>query len=312
MSKLGIMMGEMLPLSLSTSLSPAFAWPNLAHTEFWQKLYDSGDLGLGGDERLIALVLVRVVAAGLLLVAGRVLVGLLRRLVRRALFAVGTHVPGGQDQRRLTTLYGLLTSALSYSVYTVVAILVLFTLGASWKSLAPLLGAASVLGLAIGFGAQRLVRDLISGLFILGEGQFDAGDWVTIGGVTGRVEEMGLRVTRLRDDQGRMYVIANGDITQVFNASRGKVKLAIEIALQRSAALDEQLQTIRQAALETLAACDVVIDDEQLTLALIGMDAAKVTLRLKLWVPVASLESIEDRLRRRLLKEQEMETVVLA
>ena len=101
----------------------------------------------------------------------------------------------------------------------------------------PLLSFASVLGLAIGFGAQRLVRDVITGLFILGEGQFDVGDHVTIGAVTGVVESMELRVTRIRDDQGRIYVVANGDITQVFNASRGDIKLPIDVCLQHDASL---------------------------------------------------------------------------
>ena len=287
-----------------------FPWPALADPQFWQRLYTDGELGLGGGERLLMLVIVRVVVSGLVVAAARVLVGLLKRLVRRALFSVVK--PGAVEQRRLTTLYGLLTSALSYTTYFIAAILVLFTLGVTWKGLAPLLGAASVLGLAIGFGAQRLVRDLISGLFILGEGQFDVGDWVTIGGVTGHVEEMGLRVTRLRDEQGRMYVIANGDITQVFNASRGQVKLAVEVALQRGAQLDEQLATMRRLAEETLREFAIAAPDEQYSLAIIGMDAAKVTLRLKLWVPVGQMERIEDSLRRRVLAAQEQEAVVLA
>ena len=289
-----------------------FAWPSLARTEFWQNLYESGDLGLGGDERLIALVLIRLLAAGMILVATRVVMGLLRRVIKRALFAVKSHTNAGPDPRRLHTLFGLLTSALAYTLYSIAAILVLFTLGLTWKGLAPLLGAASVLGLAIGFGAQRLVRDLISGLFILGEGQYDVDDWVSIGGVTGRVEEMGLRVTRLRDEEGRVYMIANGDITQVFNASRGMVKLTIDLSLQYAPSLEKQLHSIRQLAEATLSEYDLEVASEQLTLTVIGMEAAKITLRLKLWVPVAIRESIEDNLRRRLLQAQEKETVALA
>ena len=167
-----------------------------------------------------------------------------------------------------------------------------------------MLGAASVLGLAIGFGAQKLVRDVITGLFILGEGQFDAGEWVTIGAVTGMVEEIGLRVTRLRDDQGRIYLIANGDITQVFNASRGNVRLAVEVSLQRTAALDTALDAVRAAAIEVLRANGAAPtrDAEAPAVLVTAMDAAKVTVRLVLWVPVLKKDAIEDALRRRLLE----------
>ena len=121
----------------------------------------------------------------------------------------------------MITLTDLFSSAMTYCVYFCAIILILFALDPSGKTLVPLLSFASVLGLAIGFGAQRLVRDVITGMFILGEDQFDVGDHVTIGTVTGVVESIELRVTRIRDNQGHLYVIANGDITQVSNASRG-------------------------------------------------------------------------------------------
>ena len=175
---------------------------------------------------------------------------------------------------------------MTYCVYFCAIILILFTLDPSGKTLVPLLSFASVLGLAIGFGAQRLVRDVITGIFILGEDQFDVGDHVTIGTVTGVVETMELRVTRVRDDQGRLYVIANGDITQVFNASRGHIKLPIEISLQYNASLAQALEVIQRIAVETLDAFQVAATENSLAVAVTGMDAAKITIRLTLWVPV--------------------------
>lgn len=267
--------------------------------EFWIALYQRGQIGATGEEYLPLLILARLVVSILILLATNLLVKQIDRLIKRTLPALMNRT--GNSQRRLITLNSLISSTIAYLIYFSAFILILFTIGLTWKALAPLLGAASVLGLAIGFGAQRLVRDIITGLFILGEGQFDVGDCVTIGGVSGTVEEMELRVTRIRDDQGRLYVIANGDITQVFNASRGNIRLPIELAIQRTTVLGQALETIQQIARATLAECDVEPTVDRLAVTVVGMDAAKVTVRLTLWVPNKRKDRIEDQVRRRLL-----------
>lgn len=279
---------------------------------FWVRLYATGAIGRDGFENLLIVVVVRLLLVAALIVAANVVVGLLRRMITHGLAAAAQRA--GDGQRRLTTLQGLLVSTMSYAVYSLACLLALFTIGISWKALSPLLAAASVIGLAIGFGAQRLVRDVITGLFILGEGQFDVGDWVTIGGVSGRIEEMGLRVTRMRDEQGRAYVIANGDITQVFNASRGLVKLPIELNLQRSPSLDRALVAIRRTAEDVLEGYHIPATDDvhPITLAIVGIEAAKVTVRVTLWVPVTEREAIENAVRRGALDALESAEVMLA
>jgi small conductance mechanosensitive channel len=232
-----------------------------------------------------------------ILLAARVAVGVARRAVARAVHAAT--VRAGREQRRLVTLQGILGSALSYAIYFVAMLLVLFTVGVTWKALAPLLGAASIVGLAIGFGAQKLVRDVITGLFILGEGQFDVGERVVVNGVSGEVLEIGLRVTRLRDDEGRLYVIANGDISTVLNASRGAVLLAVEVVVARDGAVDAAIEAIRVASAEVLAAHGS--PDGVAEVRVTGMDAGKVTLRATGRVPVGQLPQAQDALRRRLL-----------
>jgi small conductance mechanosensitive channel len=279
----------------------------LATPEFWQALYASGQFGSDHTGSILILVIVRALVIAAIWLGAAVLVKVAARVVKRALDVVSQR--SEHSRHRLTTLYGLLTSTFSYIIYFVAILLVLFTCGISWAGLAPLLGAASVLGLAVGFGAQKLVRDVITGLFILGEGQFDAGEWVTIGAVTGIVEEIGLRVTRLRDEQGRIYLIANGDITQVFNASRGNVRLTVDVVLQR-AGLDAALDVVRETAEGVLRDAQVTPRDGEAPGVLVtGMDAAKVTVRLVLWVPVLQKDAIEDALRRRLLA---VETPALA
>jgi len=290
---------------VTTLSSPAtLVLPQLGSDPFsdvLSQLYLHGRLDAAGAPNILVLILVRLIAAALILLAAWVAAGLIRRALHRSIHAISKHGSGG-EQRRLTTLQGLLSSTISYGIYFVAFIFVLVTFGLSWKGLAPLLGAASVVGLAIGFGAQKLVRDVITGLFILAEGQFDVGDWVTIGTVTGRVEDMALRVTRLRDDQGRLYIVANGDITQVFNASRGMMKLQFSLSLHDLSRIDTAIDMIRNHALETLAEFRVAIaPGQELSVLVTDMDAGKVTVRVTLWVPVADKDRIEDTLRRRLL-----------
>lgn len=121
------------------------------------------------------------------------------------------------SQRRETTLKKLSANAVTYVVYFVAAIMILdnvlgFKIGA-------LLAGAGVAGLAIGFGAQNLVRDIISGFFILLEDQFSVGDYVLVAGVEGTVEEIGLRTTKVISWTGEVNILPNGDITQVTNYS---------------------------------------------------------------------------------------------
>ena len=282
----------------------------LLTNEFWRELYDSGRFGADSASNLLLLIIARLAVVGFILLAARLVVDLTRRVVKRAFRAVTQRSAG--EQQRLNTLQGLIASSLSYLVYIFALIPILFALGLTWKALGALFATSSIALIAIGLGSQKLVRDLVNGLFIMGEGQFDVGDWVTIGGVTGRVEEIGLRVTRLRDEQGRLFIIANGDISQVFNASRGNVKLTIELSLMRTAGLDTALQALRAAAVEVLEAHEIAADGEHLSITLVGMDAAKVTVRLMTWAPQRSLATIEDEIRRRLLQAQEAETLTLA
>ena len=179
---------------------------------------------------------------------------------------------------RIKTLAGLVKSTLSYILNFVFGIMILRALR---LDPIPLLTTASVAGLAVGFGAQKLVKDMISGFFILLENQYGIGDYVTIGVVTGTVEEIGLRTTRLRDDVGKLYILANGDISQVCNQSRGAVASFIEIGVASTADVAHVTEIIN------LAGEDLAREQPELSLAsppavqgLGAMDAAKLTLRV--------------------------------
>ncbi|MGC4044019.1 MAG: mechanosensitive ion channel [Armatimonas sp.] len=146
---------------------------------------------------------------------------LLSRLIRRLIF-------GRVDTARVRTLAGLVESLAQFALSFMFLVSALALLDINVTAI---LGTASVVGLAVGFGAQKLVKDVMTGFFLLLEDQYAVGDYVTIGSASGTVEEVGMRITRIRDDDGRLYIISNGDIATVCNHSRGPVQGTLDIPL---------------------------------------------------------------------------------
>ena len=134
-------------------------------------------------------------------------------LTKGFVIAVSTGTPTG---KRLTTLTGLIKATLSILIIAIAGFMILEEFG---FNLAPLIASAGIVGLAIGFGAQALVKDIISGAFLLVENQFSEGDEVEISGKKGKVEKITLRTVRIRDKDGTLHTIPNGSITMVSNFS---------------------------------------------------------------------------------------------
>ncbi len=117
----------------------------------------------------------------------------------------------------------------------------------SWD-LAPVLASAGVAGVALGFGAQTLVKDLLSGLFMLIEDQYGVGDVIDVGDVAGSVEEIGLRVTQIRDLQGTLWHVRNGEIMRVGNMTQGWSRAFVEVQIGPDQDPDVALGLLREAA----------------------------------------------------------------
>ncbi|MBA4601075.1 mechanosensitive ion channel family protein [Thermoactinomyces mirandus] len=133
------------------------------------------------------------------------------------------------DSKKAQTLRKLIKSIARYSIYFISILTVLINLG--FDPL-PVLAGAGILGLAIGFGAQNLVRDIISGFFIIFEGQLEVGDYVEINNqIRGTVEEVGLRITKVREFNQRLHYIANGNINQVTNYNRDQMRAIIDVTV---------------------------------------------------------------------------------
>lgn len=160
-----------------------------------------------------------------------------------------------RDVSRVETLSGVFRHAASFLI---VGVAVLLTLDEIGFSITPLLATAGVAGIAIGFGAQNLVRDFITGLFMLIEGQVREGDYVEAAGKTGTVEEVTLRHIRMRDESGNVHFIPNGIITTITNSSREYAYAVIEMTVPRDSNLDEIASAMHRVA-------DAMKDDPEVT-----------------------------------------------
>jgi len=138
------------------------------------------------------------------------------KYIIRKIFKIKLKSPLRKEERREQTLLKLLENTISYVVYFSAILAILQEFNIDVKGL---LAGAGVLGLAVGFGAQSLVKDVISGFFILFEDQFSVGDYVKIGTAEGSVEEIGLRTTKIKNFTGELYILPNGTISQVVNYS---------------------------------------------------------------------------------------------
>lgn len=166
---------------------------------------------------------------------------ILRRIERSAASADPTTVSA--HEQRVATILSLVRSVGIVIIVVITLFMMLSTFGVE---IGPLLAGAGVVGLAISFGAQSLVRDVISGLFILFENQFGVGDVVRIGDVSGKVEKMTLRIVVMRDVQGVVHTVPNGEITRVSNLTRSFSRAVLEIGVAYKEDVDHVMDVMRQ------------------------------------------------------------------
>jgi small-conductance mechanosensitive channel len=145
--------------------------------------------------------------------------------------------------QRAQTMGSLLKSIVSGVVFAVIVTMMLSEVGAN---IGPILASAGILGVAIGFGAQSLVKDFLSGIFMIFEDQYGVGDVVDLGETTGTVEAVSLRVTRLRDVEGTVWYVRNGEILRVGNMSQNWARAVLDI----SVGYDADIPRVRAVLLE--------------------------------------------------------------
>jgi len=152
--------------------------------------------------------------------------------------------------QRARTIGSVLKSSTSMTILTIGAVEVVAQLGVN---IAPILASAGIVGVALGFGAQNLVKDFLSGIFMILEDQYGVGDIIDLGEASGTVEAVGLRVTTLRDYQGTVWYFRNGAVARVGNKSQDFAVAVVELPLAHSADVDLASGVALQAAQQPLA-----------------------------------------------------------
>jgi small conductance mechanosensitive channel len=229
--------------------------------------------------RPVAVVLVAIVA----IVAARLGSKALRRVLQRLADQAAARSGSVRAGARMTTMSALVANVWRFFVFVVAVTIILGMIGVN---LTPLLASATIIGATIGFGAQQIVRDYLSGFLLTVEDQFGIGDSVTVGTVTGVVEDLTLRITRVRGMDGTVYFVANGDIRMVANTSRGWARAVVDLTLPGAAAADlDRVRTIVEGAahrVATSAEFEPHTSEPPTVVTFVNADATTMTLRVTL------------------------------
>ncbi|MDI6828616.1 MAG: mechanosensitive ion channel [Armatimonadota bacterium] len=242
-----------------------------------------------------------IVAIGKIVIIFLFIRAVANKLVERVIRVVTqreTRGPTPGTVARAKTLGTLIKSVISYVLIFIAGVMILEVFKVN---IAPVLTTAGVAGLAIGFGAQRLVRDVISGFFIVLENQYAVGDYVTIGTVSGTVEELGMRVTKIRDDVGKLVFISNGDVTLVTNHSRGTLQASMDVSVASNSDLEMVRALIEELGKKVADEIEGIISPPRVD-GITAVDATKVVIRITGVVEPGRQEAMQTALRKHILE----------
>jgi small conductance mechanosensitive channel len=258
-------------LDAACGTSPGFFCREVLNRTGNRTLAEIADFLLGTSLTIIVILIGAVVVNR---IVGRTVKRALRSLhsgaVREGLGAVRRRTPGAlletevtslRAEQRITALTSVLRSVASFAIFAIAALLILGEAGAN---LAPLLAGAGILGIALGFGSQALVKDFLSGLFILVEDQFGVGDIVDLDGQTaGTVEAVSLRTTRLRAVDGTVWHVPNGDISRVGNKSQHWSRALLDVDIAYDTDIDHAKAVIKRVADELCHERDDILESPE-------------------------------------------------
>jgi small conductance mechanosensitive channel len=180
------------------------------------------------------------------------------------------------SERRENTLAKLLENILTYVVYFIAIVMVL---EAMTINVGALLAGAGIVGLAVGFGAQSLVKDIITGFFIIFEDQFSVGDHIRVASFEGTVEEIGLRTTKIKNWTGELHILPNGSITEVTNFSIHNSMAVVDISISYETDIPEAERIVQELLNEVADKYEEIVTPPEL-LGIQNLAASEVILRV--------------------------------
>ena len=249
----------------------------LTDSDFLARSADS--IFAAGSRILFIVVLTLIVRWFLHRLINKVVAGATSNPVTKLMNRGAAAAAADRSGQRARTLGSVLRSLCTAIVGVTAAIMVLAEFGVD---LAPILASAGIIGVAVGFGAQNLVKDFLSGMFMLLEDQYGVGDIVDVGQASGTVETVGLRITTLRDGNGTLWYVRNGEILRVGNKSQGFAVAVVDVPVAHGSDVAETTKTAARVAQERVEQPDIAEDvlEEVQTLGIESVTAEKLTLRL--------------------------------
>jgi moderate conductance mechanosensitive channel len=224
------------------------------------------------------------------------------RVIKRVLTRVANQAAErrGSDHAaaRVTTMSGVVANLWRFFVFVIAGAIVLGMLGIN---LTPLLASATIIAVTLGFGAQQIVRDYFSGFLMTMEDQYNVGDSVVVGGVTGVVEDVTMRLTRFRALDGTIFIVPNGDIRLIGNLSRGWARAVVDLTLPGATAADlDQVRSVIGAAAHRVATSAEFAAHSTEPPKLVGVqdaDSATITVRVILLTVPSQRDALTRALR---------------
>ena len=247
----------------------------------------------------------RLLIAGAVLIIGLLLLKLGKIIIAK--LAKRRSKSSRVNPQRSETFRSIITSVFSYIMFFILATVILRLFGVDVTSL---LAAAGVVGIALAFGAQTLVKDLLSGLFIWGEGSIAVGDLVSINGLDGTVEAITIRTTSIRNYNGNVYCIPNGDIRTVTNMSRGFKRAIVNVPCPYEEN-QERLVAMVKEEMEIAAKEVDGIESVPDVMSIVAFDKNSVRLQVAVICPVGEHWRIEREIRTRIKARFDKEGIVM-
>ena len=295
---------SLMTLSLSEGAQSASDFLlHLASIDFW----------LGAPLRIIMIVLIGLILHAMVrLVIRKVTSSIARGTQSRVVAAspkkrqgnrwkTDTTLSSARQSQRAKTVGSVLRSVASIVIWTVMIVMIIAELG---FNIAPVIASAGVVGVALSFGAQSLVKDFLSGIFIVAEDQLGIGDWVDLGEASGEVEAVGLRTTQVRDLEGTLWHVRNGEILRVGNSSQGWARTVVDLPIPYDADIDEMADFLVEATSEALQKPGIKgnVTGKPEYLGVQTITGESVTLRLLVKTAPAAQFSVGRKLREELKK----------
>lgn len=240
------------------------------------------------------LIITRIISIVLILLGASLVIGLTTALIKRVLAPRGDRL---LDETRARTLQPLTESLIRYLVYFIALVMVLREVNVDATAI---LASAGVLGLAIGFGAQNFIRDILSGFFLLFEGAIQVGDVITVAEHAGLVERIGIRTTQIRKYNGELWTIPNGQIQMFGNANRDFMRAIVEVGVGYAGDLERAIAVMQKVGEAWVAEHpDLALGPPEVQGVMEFRDTA-VTIRLAIKVKPLEHWAAERELRRRI------------